>query len=124
MPRLNTPDPLALEIGKRIKALLEQKGWRLEDLAVRMNGSKGHVSNIVKGLVRFTIHTLYRLALGLEVEPEALLPDLSGYKALMARAAQLSKEQNAAKPVRKKPGPKKGGPSKARKPTQPERQAT
>lgn len=122
MPRLETPDPFALEIGNRIKALLEQKRWTIDGLAKRMNGSKGHVSNVIKGLVRITIHTLYRFALALEVDPRELLPQGNVHETLVERVAQLSKEQSAANPVRKKRGRKKKEASQ--KPARPERKAT
>jgi len=63
MPRRRTPDPLAQAVGQRIRALREEAGLTLEKLAFESElGSKGHLSDIEKGLTRPTIHTLKVLA--------------------------------------------------------------
>ena len=78
MPRRLLPDPLALAVGRRIRQLREAAGLTLEKLAYESElGSKGHLSNIEKGLVRPTINTLKVLADGLGV----LLADLVTFPA-------------------------------------------
>lgn len=63
MPRRLEPDPLSLAVGQRIKQLREEKGLTQEQLAYGSEmGSKGHLSNIEKGLVHPTVHTLKALA--------------------------------------------------------------
>jgi transcriptional regulator with XRE-family HTH domain len=70
MPRRRVPDPLALKVGQRIRQLREEQGLTMERLAFESElGSKGHLSNVERGLARPTIHTLEVLAerLGVEV---------------------------------------------------------
>lgn len=63
MPRRQTPDPLALRIGRRIRELRQQAGLSLEKLAYESElGSKGHLSDLERGLTRPTITTLQALA--------------------------------------------------------------
>ncbi|CAN5924534.1 hypothetical protein BH11MYX4_BH11MYX4_48190 [soil metagenome] len=74
MPRRNYPDELALQVGQRVKELREQAGLTIEQLAETSElGSKGHLSNLERGLVRPNIQTLKQLADGLEVLPLDLL---------------------------------------------------
>ncbi|WP_437972242.1 helix-turn-helix transcriptional regulator [Sorangium sp. So ce260] len=50
-------------MGRRIRQLREEAGLTLEKLAFEIElGSKGHLSNIERGLVRPTIQTLQVLA--------------------------------------------------------------
>lgn len=68
MPRRNEPDELASAVGERIRKLREEEGMTIEQLAQTSQlGSKGHISNVERGLVRPNIHTLKRLADGLGV---------------------------------------------------------
>lgn len=63
MPRRSAPDALSLAIGGRIRALRQQVGLTLEKLAYESElGSKGHLSDLEKGLVRPTVQTLETLA--------------------------------------------------------------
>lgn len=63
MPRRQTPDPLALRIGQRIRNLRQQAGLSLEKLAYESElGSKGHLSDLERGLTRPTITTLQAVA--------------------------------------------------------------
>ena len=74
MPRRTYPDELALQVGQRVKELREQAGLTIEQLAETSElGSKGHLSNLERGLVRPNIQTLKQLADGLEVLPLDLL---------------------------------------------------
>ncbi len=70
MPRRRVPDPLSLKVGQRIKQLREEQGLTMEKLAFESEmGSKGHLSNLERGLVIPGIRTLQLLAerLGVEV---------------------------------------------------------
>lgn len=69
MPRRREPDPFALQVGTRIRQLREEQGLTMERLAYESElGSKGHLSNLERGLARPTIHTLKVLADRLEVD--------------------------------------------------------
>ncbi|HVV49363.1 MAG TPA: helix-turn-helix transcriptional regulator [Polyangia bacterium] len=69
MPRRAKPDALSLSIGARIRQLREEAGLTMEQLAYESElSSKGHLSNIERGLVRPTAHTLSLLAERLAVE--------------------------------------------------------
>lgn len=63
MPRRRAPDPLALRIGQRIRKLRQDAGLSLEKLAYESElGSKGHLSDVERGLTRPTVSTLKVLA--------------------------------------------------------------
>ena len=74
MPRRITPDRLALAVGGRVRELRQSGGLTLDELAQESGiGSKGHLSNVERGLVRPNIMTLKQLADGLGVLPLDLL---------------------------------------------------
>jgi transcriptional regulator with XRE-family HTH domain len=74
MPRRIAPDKLALEVGQRIRTLRQEEGLTIEQLADQSEiGSKGHLSNMERGLVRPNIQTLKQVADGLGVLPLDLL---------------------------------------------------
>ena len=74
MPRRDAPDSLSLAVGERIRALRTETGMTIEQLADESStGSKGHLSNIERGLVRPNIYTLKQVADGLGVKPLDLL---------------------------------------------------
>jgi transcriptional regulator with XRE-family HTH domain len=74
MPRRTKPDRLAVAVGARIRDLRQREGMTLDELAQASRiGSKGHLSNVERGLVRPNIQTLKQLADGLGVLPLDLL---------------------------------------------------
>lgn len=74
MPRRNEPDDLALQVGQRIRDLREDNGMTIQQLAETSEiGSKGHISNMERGLVRPNIQTLKQVADGLGVLPLDLM---------------------------------------------------
>jgi transcriptional regulator with XRE-family HTH domain len=74
MPRRNEPDDLALQVGQRIRELREDNGMTIQQLAETSEiGSKGHISNMERGLVRPNIQTLKQVADGLGVLPLDLM---------------------------------------------------
>ena len=76
MPRRTKPDPLALAIGRRIRALREEEGINQEQLAFTSElRSKGHLSSLEKGLVMPTVATLKAIADRLEVLVADLVND-------------------------------------------------
>lgn len=86
MPRRQTPDPLALAVGRRIRALREEVGLTQEKLAFESEvGSKGHLSNLERGLVRPTVNTLQALAdrLGVKLLDLVTFPEEDDRSALI-----------------------------------------
>jgi transcriptional regulator with XRE-family HTH domain len=74
MPRRNEPDDLALQVGQRIRELREDNEMTIQQLAETSEiGSKGHISNMERGLVRPNIQTLKQVADGLGVLPLDLM---------------------------------------------------
>lgn len=74
MPRRNKPDELAVQVGHRIRDIREAEGLTIQQLAETSElGSKGHLSNVERGLVRPNIQTLKQIANGLGVLPLDLM---------------------------------------------------
>ena len=74
MPRRIAPDQLALEVGQRIRQIREEEGLTIQELAETSElNSKGHLSNMERGLVRPNIQTLKQIANGLGVLPLDLM---------------------------------------------------
>ncbi len=74
MPRRNKPDQLALQVGHRIREIRQEEGLTIQELAETSElGSKGHLSNLERGLVRPNIQTLKQIANGLGVLPLDLM---------------------------------------------------
>ncbi len=73
MPRRIQPDPYALKVGERLRALRLERNLSLADLATASDLSKGHLSSIEHGLAAITIQTIVRAAKGLGISPMYLL---------------------------------------------------
>lgn len=74
MPRRSVPEPLSRRIGERIRDLRTEAGLTLEKLAYESDlGSKGHLSDLERGLVAPTVLTLERIARRLDVQTFDLL---------------------------------------------------
>jgi transcriptional regulator with XRE-family HTH domain len=73
MPRRNTPDPYAQQVGARIRELRLERNMSLADLANASELSKGHLSSVEHGLAAITIGTIQRLAQGFELPPLYIL---------------------------------------------------
>ncbi len=112
MPRRAKPDPLALAVGKRIRALREEAELTQEQLAYTSElGSKGHLSNLEKGLVMPTVATLKAIADRLDMLVADLVTDpREGDRAKLLELTRglpagslrkLVKELSAAKKVKK-----------------------
>jgi transcriptional regulator with XRE-family HTH domain len=94
MPRRRTPDPLALAVGQRIKQLREQAGLTIEGLAYESElGSKGHLSNLERGLAVPTVRTLEVLAdrLGVRLLDLVTFPERDEHQALVDALRALPK---------------------------------
>ena len=73
MPSRRFPDPLAAQIGERIRQLRKDRKLSLAKLA-RLSGiSRGHLSDLERGKAVMTIGTLGHLARGLQVPPFFIL---------------------------------------------------
>jgi transcriptional regulator with XRE-family HTH domain len=88
MPRLKEPTALTKKVANRICKLREEYGMNQEELARASHVSKGHLSNIEKGLVRITIQTIEKLAAGFKLELFDLFafPELNGRHKLVDRS--------------------------------------
>lgn len=85
---------MSLAVGQRIRDLRLEGGMTIEQLAAASEtGSKGHLSNIERGLVRPNIYTLKQVADGLGVEPLDLMtfPRRSMRERLVDLTRNLSK---------------------------------
>jgi transcriptional regulator with XRE-family HTH domain len=90
MPRRKKADRLSLLIGRRIRQLRSEAGLTMEKLAYESElGSKGHLSNIERGLVHTTVHTLQTLADRLDV----LLLDLVTFPERSARERRVDADR-------------------------------
>lgn len=67
-----TREKLKKEIGKRIIALREEKGWSQADLARACNKDRQAIEKLENGRVNPTLYTLLEIANALEVS----LPEL------------------------------------------------
>jgi len=130
MPRRREPDPLARAVGLRIRQLREDAGLTLEGLAFEsaranegsraykheLSFSKGHLSNLERGLVAPNVLTLQALADALQVDLLDLVtfPDAGDRQRLVeltrtlpkGTIRKLLKECQATKPrARKRPAP-------------------
>jgi len=96
MPRRSKPDPLAVAVGCRIREIRLEKDLTLEKLAYESElGSKGHLSNIERGLVRPTVETLRVIALRLGVLPADLVnfPKDGPRQKLIERTRKMTKTE-------------------------------
>jgi transcriptional regulator with XRE-family HTH domain len=94
MPRRSVPDPLAAAVGLRIRKLREELGLTMEKLAYESElGSKGHLSNIERGLARPTIRTLKVLAdrLGVKLLDIVTFPDEDERQRLVDRSRGMQR---------------------------------
>lgn len=116
MPRRDKSHPSAEKVGQRIRELRQERGLTMEKLAYESEmDSKGHLSNIERGLVMPTVATLEKLAEGLETsvvdlvnapgaDPRAQLIELTrmmpaeGVERLLALALELMPARPSPKP--------------------------
>jgi transcriptional regulator with XRE-family HTH domain len=68
MPIRRTADPLAQQIGARIRDLRLTQGKSLDTIAAVCGISKGHLSSIERGYVMINVGTLAKIARGLGVD--------------------------------------------------------
>jgi transcriptional regulator with XRE-family HTH domain len=102
MPRRTQPDPLSLKIGLRIAQFLKELNLTLEELGQltsdhtddddAFGNSKGHLSNLERGLVRPTVSTLKRLAdsMGIALVDLVIFPEEDLRQKLIDRTRGLT----------------------------------
>jgi len=98
MPRRDSPDDVALAVGQRIRELREDQDMTIQQLAeTSAIGSKGHLSNMERGLVRPNVQTLKQVADGLGVLPLDLVtfPKMDIRQRLVDLTRALSKSKLA-----------------------------
>ena len=67
---------LLVALGKRVKALRNEKEWTQTDLAVHLDMNRGHISDIEQGKREVGIITLQVIARGLDTTMAKLLKGL------------------------------------------------
>ncbi|MDI1476445.1 helix-turn-helix transcriptional regulator [Polyangium sp. y55x31] len=88
MPRRQTIHPLLTALGGHIRDLRLGRKMSLVDLANASGVSKGSLSSIENGLVNITIETCAKLAAGLGVRVEDMIP--GGLEQLVSSGGQES----------------------------------
>lgn len=93
MPRRSEPDPFALKLGRRIELLFRAQKLSLEQFSNQCGLSKGHMSNVVRGLCVTTVITVRNVARGLGVPIAALFafPEDGLYEQLIDEVRQLER---------------------------------
>ena len=64
---------ICVQLGKRIRRLRLQRGWRQIDLAAHAETSKNHISVLERGEREIGLLTLERIAIALGTTPSDLL---------------------------------------------------
>jgi transcriptional regulator with XRE-family HTH domain len=67
---------LSVAVGKRIRVLRQKKGWTQTDLAVHLDLSRGHISDLERGTREVGLITLQVIARGLDTTMSKLLRGL------------------------------------------------
>lgn len=100
MPRRQKPHAFAAKVGRRIRQLRVEAGLTIEKLAYESElGSKGHLSNLEKGLAVPTIETLRVLADRLGVLPLDLLNVGNGSREELVEVSRHLSAKDAAAAV-------------------------
>ncbi|MDI3291466.1 helix-turn-helix transcriptional regulator [Polyangium sp. 15x6] len=74
MPRRQTTHPLLTAFGARVRDLRLDRKMSLADLAETSGVRKGALSSIENGRVNVTIETCVRIAMGLGIGVEDMIP--------------------------------------------------
>jgi transcriptional regulator with XRE-family HTH domain len=98
MPRRKTATKFTLAIGRRLRAIREEKGLTLARVGEGSEDDgnlKGHVSNIEHGRVNLTLLMLKKIADNIEIELPYLttLPQESNRQALIERTRFMTDEE-------------------------------
>lgn len=87
------PDPMALALGQRVKALWEERGLGFDSFVEKSGIGRGYVSELHRGLVVCTIHLLKKIADALDLTPADLLLGSTARERLFDLTRNLSAEQ-------------------------------
>jgi len=68
---------ICLLLGKRIRALRKEKGWRQIDLAQHSGIHEVHISDLERGSREAGVRTILALAQALDVKLDKLFKDLN-----------------------------------------------
>jgi len=74
MPRRTEPTRVTQMVGDRVRGLRVEQGLTLGELASTGHISKGHLSNIERGLCALNAETAFELAFALSVRPMHVMP--------------------------------------------------
>lgn len=76
MSRGRQATALSKELGQRVKALREKRGWKQADLSAHTGLDRGHISEIENGKRMMNLLTLQTVAKGLDTTMASLLKGL------------------------------------------------
>lgn len=71
--KLNSPTKLRRQVGRRIGALREARGWTQEELAEKVGVSARYLQSIEAGTENLTLDSLAKIGNALRVEARELL---------------------------------------------------
>ncbi len=63
-------------LGRRIATARQRRGWSQTQLAEKAGLTRGSVANIERGAQQAPLHSIWAIALSLELEPRLLIPTL------------------------------------------------
>ncbi|MRG98282.1 helix-turn-helix transcriptional regulator [Polyangium spumosum] len=86
MPRRKAVQPLLRPLGDRIRELRLNRKMSLAKLADTSGVSKGSLSSIENGRINLTVETCVKIAVGLGVRVQDVIP--SGLEALLSRGRE------------------------------------
>jgi transcriptional regulator with XRE-family HTH domain len=68
---------ISIRLGRQIRELRRQRGWRQIDLAAHAELSKTHISELENGKREVGLHTLERLSEALDVKISILMQKIN-----------------------------------------------
>ncbi len=86
MPRRKTTQPLLRSLGDRIRELRLNRKLSLANLSDTSGVSKGSLSSIENGRINFTVETCVKIAVGLGVRVQDVIP--GGLEDLLCRGQE------------------------------------
>jgi transcriptional regulator with XRE-family HTH domain len=68
--------PAAAEVGSRVRALLNERGWSQEELGDRAGVHRTFIGQLERGQRSVSLSNLLKVAAGLDVDPAELVQGL------------------------------------------------
>lgn len=90
-----TPHPLAIAIGAAIRSRREAAGYAQDEFAAVIDLDRSYYSHIERGRYNITVGILAKIAVGLGVEPDELLPRLKELRRIPPVPKLASKRKKA-----------------------------